>query len=174
MAQYFVSPVGEGDVIYHVDYDKFFLVEAVEPLGLLEKDFGAISAGSKLEKQEFSELYPPRGFAIFVRILPVTANLAVYIRVFRETMRGALKNATFYLTSWVTDNVEYHSLGEVWVFWDQKFYLDLEDLSGAGLSESKVRAVGYLYRLREISEEEVGDRRVVRVRVQPIATGATT
>ena len=169
----FYSPVEEGDVIYVVDYKKYFLVEAKEPLGLYEKDFGAISAGATLEKQEFKELYPPRGFIVFLRLLPVTSGLGLYLRIAREAMRGALKNATFYLTSYITDNIEYHPLAEVWVLWDEKFYVDLKDLSGSGLSESKVRAIGWLYKVREIKEEEVGDRRVVRVRIKPVATGAT-
>ena len=170
----FYSPVEEGDVIYVEDYKKYFLVEGKEPLGLYVKDFGAITAGSKKEKQELAEIYPPRGFIVFARLLPMTSNMAVYVRVAREAMRGALKNATYYLTDYIYNNVEYHTLSEVWILADDKFYVDVENQGASDLSESKLMIIGWLYKVREVGEDEASSRNILRIRVMPIATGSTT
>lgn len=169
--KYYLPKASEGDVLYHVENKKYYLVEAVEALGNYVKNFGAISAGAKLEKQEVNVLYPELGYIAEFRILPID-DVNVYIRVPRESLRGALKNATFYISKFMSDNIWYHTLTELWVVPEQKVWFDVEDASGSGLTTSKVRFVGWLYKVREIPEAEASGRRIVKFRTTTITIGA--
>ncbi len=169
-AKYYKPKAQPGDVLYIVDNKKYYLVEEVEALGTYIKDFGALANGNTLEYQELDALYPPKGWIAEFRILPVD-DIRVKIRIAREAVRGAMEKVTYYIDKWIADNIWYHTLAEVWCLHDMKFYIDITNASGTDLTTTRIRIVGWAYKVREIAPHEAEGKRIVRVRVYPMMVG---
>lgn len=135
--------------------DKFYKVIAIEPIPLIEKDFGALAAsgtGSKAENQEVTDLYLKENRLAEYYIYPYTNGIKITIKQPKATSRYATKNAIGYITHWHTEAFNYFlEMLRIWIFEDDnKPYFTVENISGSSLSASKVYFFGFQYELEKV------------------------
>lgn len=140
-----------GDVIYIKEKEKFYRVKGVEPIPLIEKDFGAITAGSTKSDQEVEELYVKDLRLAQYRIYIVTDNIEITIAQPKARKRYATKKSIGKITRFHA--LAWDMLGpltEIWIFEDEnKIYFDVKNVGSTDVSESKVYFIGYQYELEE-------------------------
>ena len=127
---------------------KYYRVVYVEQLPVVEKDFGAITAGNTLTDQEITELQMNKNELVQVRI-EIVDDIEITVKQPKSVTRFTTKTTTFKINKYVSLT----NLSEIFSFEDTpKIYFDVKNISGGDLSQSRIRFYGFKYVLEPLTE----------------------
>jgi hypothetical protein len=148
----FEPVVNVGEALKLMPIEKFFTPIFIEPIPMIEKNFGSFTAG-ETRTVELDFLYMPRNELGQFRFVPVD-NIVVktfkqprYPKWITKNTSGILTQSTDYINA-LTENLQ---LTEFFQFEETKAFLDL--YAPSNLSTSRIRFYGYRLVLEELKEE---------------------
>jgi len=144
-----------GENLHLMPVNKYFTVEFIEGIPMIDKDFGAISAGDTKKDQELTFLYMPRNELAQWRFVPIdNVQVTRFVQprnpkwITRDTS-GKLIRALDY----ANPIVETLQLTEFFQFEETKAFIDI--YAPSAVSTSVIRFYGYRYMLREIPKPPI-------------------
>jgi len=134
-----------------IPLNKFYTVEWIEPIPQIVKDFGAVSALSKLEKKEVKEVHLRDNCLAQYRGLPLDY---IKIDVYRPTAlkQYALKNVESYIVRDVAAYSPKQNLLEFFQWEDEDIFFDITNPTQYDINMSRVLFYGFQYKLKGLIE----------------------
>ena len=131
----------------------------VEPVPFLEKDFGAISAGSTTDETEVEEVYVEDGEFAQWRMTIETDNVVLYKHSCpRATPYYSTKKSSGivpYASSYgLIEPIKRYQLTEFFQYQDLSRYMVLMNTGTSDVTESKVAFFGYIFQFEELDKIE--------------------
>jgi hypothetical protein len=130
---------------------KFARVIYIEPIPLIEEDFGAFSAGQTKSNVELTDLYMPKGELAQYRFAPVDDVQVIAFYQPGKRPKWITKNTggkMIRLADYANAAVEKLNLTEFFQYEDTKLYVDL--YAASDLTTSRIRFYGFRYVLEEL------------------------
>jgi len=126
----------------------------IEPIPWIEVDLGAISAGSFTDEREMEELYVADDEFAQYRMRTLTDNVVLYRHACpKATVYYATEKSYPYVPPGSTydaiDSLKRGQLTEFFQYKDIKRYIQLQNIGGADVTESKVAFFGYVFEIEK-------------------------
>lgn len=130
----------------------------IEPVPYLEKDFGAITAGTNCDETEVDEVYVEDGEFAQWRMAVLTSDVILYRHSCpRATPYYVLKKSEGYLpdsTAYAYESAKRWQLTEFYQYQDLSRYMILRNNGSGDVTSSKVAFIGYVFQFDELDRME--------------------
>lgn len=145
----------ENGFIKTLPLNKFYRVLYVEQLAEVPpKDHGVVAAETTLADQEFTDLYVNDDEVAQYRLIPVD-DVVVTLKQPLAESRFTGKNATGRITQFQQPPVwtERYNLAEIFVFKDDKVFLDITNPTKYVQQMTRVQPIGFRYVLEPVMQQ---------------------
>jgi len=147
----FTPVVAIDQAVRLMPVDRFFRVVYVEPIPLIQHDFGSFTAGQTKSDQELDFLYMPDNELAQFRFIPVDNVIVTAFYQPRKRPKWITKSTGGMLPrglDYQDTPVESLNLTEFFQYEDTKLYVDL--FAPEALTTSRIRFYGFRYVLEEL------------------------